>query len=154
LVKYEKLGLGGTFDRLHHGHKLILDLASFYSKSIQVGLISEKYLRNSPKKLNEFIESFDTRQEALKSYLKNRNRTCVIVKLDSTGMDREIASESDLLALLVSQETYLGALAINSERKSLNKSPLTIILSPIATSEGGRKISSTRIRESLFNGRE
>ncbi len=154
MVKYEKLGLGGTFDRLHCGHKLILDIASYYSKFIQIGLISENYLRNSPKKLNEFIESFDKRQMALIEYLKNRNSECSIVKIDSPGMDKQIASESDLAVLLVSPETYLGALVINSKRKLLNKSPLTIILSTLATSEEGSKMSSTRIRETLFENTE
>lgn len=152
MSKYLNLGLGGTFDRLHSGHKLILDLASYYSENIQIGLISEKYLKNRPKKYGNLIQSFKERQIALKKYLKSRNKLCLIVKIDSIGKDRNIASKSDLQVLLVSQETLSGALAINQDREKLKKPPLIIILSAIATTNKGIKLSSSNIREKLFEG--
>ena len=150
MSKFEKLGLGGTFDRLHSGHKLILDLALYYSEYIQIGLISEKYLHNHPKVLGDHILPFSERQTALENYFKSRNNRCSIVKIDSLGQDGQIASKSDLLALLVSQETYSGALAINRERNMLKKSRLILILSAIVTTNKGTKLSSSKIRKELF----
>ncbi len=149
MSKYLNLGLGGTFDRLHTGHKLILDLASFYSENIQIGLIDEKYLLNNPKELGRFIQPYKKRHSNLTDYLQSRNRRCSIVKIDTLGKDKEIASRSDLTALLVSQETYSGALAINNQRKMSKKAPVMIILSPIVTADNGKKLSSSNIRESL-----
>ncbi|MHA1993198.1 MAG: pantetheine-phosphate adenylyltransferase [Candidatus Hodarchaeales archaeon] len=150
MSKFEKLGLGGTFDRLHAGHELILDLASYYSDFIQIGLISEKYLQKRPKALGKHIQPFKIRSATLIHYLKSRNTTCSIIKIDSFGKDKQIASISDLPALLVSQETYSGALVINHERSTLKKPPITIILSAIVTTDKGKKLSSSRIREELF----
>ena len=153
MSKFERLGLGGTFDRLHTGHELILDLASFYSQHIQIGLISAEYLQARPKIFGNYIQSFYDRTTALKNYLNSRNRACSIVKIDTIGKDRQIASESDLTALLVSQETFLGALAINNKRKMQKKPPLVIILSPIVISNNGTKLSSSKIREELFENK-
>ena len=150
MSKFEKLGLGGTFDRLHTGHELILDLASHYSEYIQIGLVGDQYLQSRPKILGDFIQPFSDRYSSLTDYLNSRNRVGSIVKIDTFGKDRQIASKSDLTALLVSQETYSGALAINNERKMLNKSPLVIILSAIVISNKGKKLSSSKIREELF----
>jgi pantetheine-phosphate adenylyltransferase len=113
-------------------------------------LISEQYLHSRPKKLSDFIQPFSDRFISLKNYLNSRNKKCSIVKIDRFGKDSEIASRSDLTALLVSQETYSGALAINNERKKLKKSSLTIILSTIVKSNSGKKLSSSKIREELF----
>ena len=153
MPKFEKLGLGGTFDRLHTGHALILDLASFYSNFIQIGLISEKYLQKKPKILNKHIQSFEDRSTTLRNYFKIRHKKCSIVRIDSFGKDKQIASKSDLNALIVSQETFSGAIAINQERTVLEKPPLTIILSAIVTADTGEKLSSSRIRKELFKGK-
>jgi pantetheine-phosphate adenylyltransferase len=150
IFKFEKLGLGGTFDRLHAGHKLILDLAAYYSDFIQIGLISEKYLLNRPKILGKHIQPFKKRSLSLLQYLKSRNKTCSIVTIDTLGKDKQIASKSDLHALLVSQETYSGAITINHERKALKKPSLAIVLSAIVTTNKGKKLSSSKIREDLF----
>jgi phosphopantetheine adenylyltransferase len=62
-------------------------------------------------------------------------------------MDRILASKSDLEALIVSQETILGAMAINYLRSQKNKTRLTILLVPSVIRKNGTIESSTKLRK-------
>ena len=93
------------------------------------------------------IFRYSKRVSGITKYVKSRGKSLNIVKIDSLGKDVKYASESELDAIIVSQETYKGALKINSIRRSLRKNPLTIILIPFVISRDQRKVSSTQIRE-------
>lgn len=147
MPKFESLGFGGTFDRLHSGHTLILDLAAYYGSEIQIGLIGENYLKQHKKIHGESIFPYSKRKECVINYLKNRKNPCKIIKIDTIDKDKEYAIESDLNAILVSPETIAGALAINRKRKLLKTPPLIIILVPFVTSKNGMKISSSTLRK-------
>jgi len=136
VTKFNTVGLGGTFDHFHEGHALFLDISCYYSDQVHVGLISDKYLDINPKKFRKKIYK-----------IKHRKKISNIIKIDSKGKDIEYASESDLEAIIVSQETYPGALRINSIRTSMKKDPFTIILIPFVVSEDRKKLNSTQIRE-------
>ena len=147
MKQFENIGLGGTFDRLHTGHKLFLDIAAHYGQCIHVGLISSSYLNNAKKKHYEIIQSFSIRQEAVESFLLKRNTQCQISSIDTPGMDQKLASDAKLGALVVSQETCDGANAINRLRISKGKTKLTIIVVPRVLRANGTLESSTRLRE-------
>ena len=147
MTKFDSVGLGGTFDHFHEGHALFLDISCHYSDKVQVGLISDEYLDNNPKKFRKKIFRYSKRVSGITKYVKSRGKSLNIVKIDSLGKDVKYASESELDAIIVSQETYKGALKINSIRRSLRKNPLTIILIPFVISRDQRKVSSTQIRE-------
>ncbi|MHA2276771.1 MAG: pantetheine-phosphate adenylyltransferase [Candidatus Kariarchaeaceae archaeon] len=147
MTKFNTVGLGGTFDHFHKGHSLFLDISCYYSDQVHVGLISDKYLDNHPKKFRKKIFEYSKRALDVEKYIKYRNKSSTIVKIDSKGKDIEYASESDLEAIIASQETYPGALRINSIRSSMKKDPFTIILIPFVVSEGRKKLNSTQIRE-------
>ncbi len=147
MTKFKSVGLGGTFDHFHAGHALFLDISCYYSDQIHVGLISDKYLDNYPKKFRKKIHEYSKRALSIVEHTKLRKKSLVIVEIDSLGKDVKYASESDLEAIIVSQETYSGALQINAIRKSMKIPPLTIILIPFVVSEEKKKISSTQIRE-------
>ena len=147
MTKFNSVGLGGTFDHFHEGHALFLDISCYYSNQIHVGLISDKYLDRNPKKLRKKIFEYSKRALSVATHIEYRKKFLTIVEIDSLDKDVKYASESDLEALIVSQETYSGALKINSIRSSLKKDPLTIILIPFVVSGERKKISSTQIRE-------
>ncbi len=147
MTKFNSVGLGGTFDHFHEGHALFLDISCYYSDQVHVGLISDKYLDINPKKFRKKIQKYSKRALSLAKHVKFRNKSLTIVEIDSLGKDVKHASESDLEAIIVSQETYSGALKINVIRKSIKKDPLTIILIPFVVSEERNKLSSTQIRE-------
>jgi len=147
VAKFNSVGLGGTFDHFHAGHALFLDISCHYSNQIHVGLISDKYLDKNPKKFRKSIEKYSKRVLRVDKHIKLRKKESTVVKIDSLGKEVKYASESDLEAIIVSQETYSGALQINTMRKSMKKELLTIILIPLVVSEERKKLSSTQIRE-------
>ena len=148
MSKFQSVGLGGTFDRLHAGHKLFFDLAAYYGRKIQVGLIGDEYLANQKKILTQLISNYEERSKSLHEYFKLRKKTCFIIKIDSLGKDKEYARDSDLNAIVVSQETFQGASHINAARLEFNKDPLTIIIVPFVISTSGERLSSTMLRKS------
>ncbi|MHA1444494.1 MAG: pantetheine-phosphate adenylyltransferase [Candidatus Hodarchaeales archaeon] len=147
MTKFTSVGLGGTFDHFHAGHALFLDISCYYGNQIHVGLISDKYLDKFPKKFRKKIYDYSKRTLSIVEYIKLRKKSWSILEIDSLGKDAKYASESDLEAIIVSQETYSGALQINTIRRSMKKNPLVIILIPFVVSEERKKLSSTQIRE-------
>jgi pantetheine-phosphate adenylyltransferase len=145
--KFTSVGLGGTFDHFHEGHALFLDISCYYSNQIHVGLISDKYLDKNPKKFRKKIDKYSKRALSIVEHIKLRKKFLSILEIDSLGKDVKYACESDLEAIIVSQETYSGALRINKIRKSKKKGPMTLILIPFVVSEERKKLSSTQIRE-------
>ncbi len=153
-MKFEKIGIGGTFDRLHSGHKLILDIAAFYCQLVHIGLITKDYLDHNRKILGEIIETFEVRSKALIDYLSWRNCSVLISEITKRGEDRELAVTSNIHALIVSPETYSGALLINKKRISVGKQPLNLIILPFVLQNDNTVISSTKIRQSTVKMQE
>ncbi|MFX0014674.1 MAG: pantetheine-phosphate adenylyltransferase [Promethearchaeota archaeon] len=147
MKRFENVGLGGTFDRLHSGHRLFLDIATYYGESVHIGLISQSYLNKIHKNYRESIQNFQIRRKEIKSLLEKRKAQYSISTIENPGMDRELASEGNLNALVVSQETYSGAYVINRLRASQGKSKLTIIVIPRVIRMNGTLESSTRLRK-------
>lgn len=144
--QFEIVGLGGTFDRLHSGHKLFLDIAVYYGKNIHIGLINPSYLSKIHKKSAKNIQTYQERQKNVEEHLLMRNAGNRISKIDSPGMDRTLAAESNLSALVVSQETYPGAITINQLRFKNKKPKVAIIVIPRVIRADGTLESSTRLR--------
>ena len=143
---YENVGLAGTFDRLHEGHKLFLDLAAHYGQFVHVGLVTSSYLEKTSKNYRQIIQSYQDRRRGVEHYLSERKAKNQISDIDTPGKDRELANEANLSALVVSQETCRGAIAINRLRNTHGKSKLTIIITPRVVCKDGVLISSTRLR--------
>jgi pantetheine-phosphate adenylyltransferase len=146
LKQFENIGLGGTFDRLHSGHKLFLDIAAHYGQFVHVGLISSSYLKKIRKNFYKIIQSFENRLKEVENHLLQRNTQKRVSSIDSPGMDQKLANEAKLGALIVSQETCSGAIAINRLRSADGKSKLTIIVSPRVIRADGTLESSTKLR--------
>ncbi|MFX1539136.1 MAG: pantetheine-phosphate adenylyltransferase [Promethearchaeota archaeon] len=147
MTQFQNVGLGGTFDRLHIGHKLFLDIAAHYGQLVRVGLISSNYLNKAQKSHKQIIQSYKVRKEAVESFLLKRDTQCQIISIDNLGMDRKLASDAKLSALVVSQETCPGAKVINRLRVTKGKPRLTIIVIPRVLRANGTLESSTKLRE-------
>ncbi len=147
MKQFKNIGLGGTFDRLHSGHKLFLDIAAHYGRSVHIGLITQRYLKKKQKILGEKIQDYQTRRQNIVNHYSHHKTTLIITDIDDIGMDRDLATDASLSALVVSQETILGAYTINNLRKNHNKKKLTIIVVPRVIREDGSLESSTRLRE-------
>lgn len=63
------MAVGGTFDRLHAGHRLLLAAAAVAtSTELFVGVTGDKLLRN--KSFRDLIESYETREQAALQYIQ------------------------------------------------------------------------------------
>ncbi len=139
LMRFKKVAVGGTFDRLHLGHKALLDRAFELGGEVIVGVTSNAYDKNS--------ESYSARKRNLEMYLKGKNYK--IVKLEDAYGPAIADREMD--AIVVSSETKPRALEINGIRQESGLELLELIVIPLIMAANGRRISSTRIRNGEIN---
>lgn len=143
---FKLAGMGGTFDHLHEGHKLLIKTALEVAKNVHIGLTTDELLKQ--KKYASKLEDYSTRKKTLKNYIKSivdPNRVKIIELRDPYGPP---IHEPEYEALVASQETYSNALKINQLREQKGFNPLIIVLIPILKNKD-RKISSTDIRRNL-----
>ncbi|QOU18990.1 hypothetical protein BRETT_004211 [Brettanomyces bruxellensis] len=125
--EYGTVAVGGTFDHLHDGHKILLSASSFIARDILiVGVTGEKLLVH--KKYAEFLQSYNYRVEQVRKFLKLIN-----------------------YEQLVSQETISGGKYVNNVRKQKGFKELEIVEVQVigggtAQNNFKQKLSSTELR--------
>ena len=139
--KFKKIALGGTFNRLHPGHRYFLSMAGYYAKKVMVGLCSDQMVKIR-KKHRKNIQTFKERRKALEKYLKKIGLRFEIVEINDiygpAVKDREIE------AILLTEETYPNGKKINRIRKKNKLKELHYIILPYLLDKTGKKISSSR----------
>jgi phosphopantetheine adenylyltransferase len=117
--KYDNVILGGTFDHLHSGHKILLSLACWSSKKrLVVGVIGEESLaltldyspeRLAKKKFNEWMQPLEKRIEAVKEFIHDFKPDLLQVQVvpiqDDFGPTR---TDPDMDLIVGSVETQSG----------------------------------------------
>lgn len=141
------LGMGGTFDHLHDGHKYILDTAFSLGQEVHIGLTTEKMF--SRKKLAEKIEDYKTRKKNLEAYISTIADLTQVKIFELEDPYGPPISDPTYDGIIASQETYNGALKINEIREEKGFPPLVIIVIPMLMKNDGIRFSSTAIRENL-----
>ncbi len=145
----KKIGLGGTFDHLHEGHKFLLKTALSLSEFIEIGLTSQDLLKSKQYSLK--LEDYKTRKENLMTYINSfadLERINIVEIKNWADMDK-YAQDPEYEGLIVSQETYENALKLNENREKKGLKPLILIIIPLLKDKNQNKISSTSIREKL-----
>ena len=149
-LQFRNVAVGGTFDRLHAGHRLLLAATALVAtEGIYVGVTSDKLLIN--KRNKALLELYDVREAAAVEYMKriNPNVTVSAGALVDPKIPPLAATSADFQAIVVSEETISGAEEINHVRNSLGFDPLVIVVVGLiggATGAGG-KLSSTDLRD-------
>jgi len=139
---FRRVIVAGTFDRLHAGHRALLRLAAQVGREIVVGLADGPLLRS--KKLRELIEPFEARKAALEEFLSSLGVKYEVVRItDPIG---PAGDDPHVEALVVSEETYPGAIAVNEVRRERGLNPLVVVVAPLIPARDGGRLSSTRIR--------
>ncbi|NJF25740.1 phosphopantetheine adenylyltransferase [Thermococcus sp. Bubb.Bath] len=145
---YRKVVVGGTFDRLHLGHKALLRKAFEVGEYVYVGLTSDEMIVNKP--YAEKILPYGLRlRDLLKFFEVNGLRNYRVIKIHTAiGFADRL---KDLEAIVVSEETYKGAIIVNRAREEKGLPPLDVITIKLVRSRIGPKISSSLIRAGLID---
>lgn len=141
--------LGGTFDRLHAGHKHFLDTAFASSEYVTIGLTTPALF--SHKLLSENIESYDIRLDDLITYLteKGYDKRSTIIKL--SDIYGNSLNEQKIDSIFINEHGVKNAHIINEKRQKRGLAPLTIEVVPLIKGDDRNVISSSRIRIGEIN---
>jgi cytidyltransferase-like protein len=142
--RFRKVAVGGTFDELHRGHKILLVKAFEISEHVLIGLCSDEFVKMLGKPHS--TATYDERLADLKIFLGNlgvSERAEIIPLFNSSG---PAATDKCIDALVVSEETKITANKINQQRQQNGLNALTIITISMVPSENCSPISTTRIR--------
>ena len=137
--------LGGTFDRLHSGHRnLILTIASECSH-LQIYLASDKMVKSK----HSSIQAFELRQQNLSAFLdENEVNASLHILEDRFG---PAITMEEFTVIGCTNETFSTCEEINSLRIERGFQPLRIILVKHVLDESGIILSSSRIRSGIVD---
>ncbi|KAL0081529.1 hypothetical protein J3Q64DRAFT_1731636 [Phycomyces blakesleeanus] len=148
---FSRVALGGTFDHIHAGHKILLTMAALLTnKSIVVGVTDDSMLQS--KKHRQFIQPTEKRIGSVERYLHSVRRNVepyVVPICDPFG---PTITDPAIDALVCSKETLQGGEAVNRERQKRNMDPIELrvidVISPNSTSIGSQDMSALKISSS------
>ncbi|CAD6921236.1 unnamed protein product [Tilletia controversa] len=177
LPQHSVVALGGTFDHLHAGHKILLSSAcALASRKLIIGITSDSMLRSKAEPA--LLESIEIRKERVREFCELFVRALRPGATTATGekgaLELEIVtledvagpagSEADLQALVLTEETLAGGKAIAEIREgrglgSLREYVIGVLGAKGETDLGGvgrdakelaaAKVGSTAIRKWL-----
>ena len=142
--KHKHAILGGTFDRLHIGHKHFIDVAEKVSECVTIGLVTDKFLGNRIHK--DIIEPYEIRERELKQYLSSKNYDTKTTIYPLTDIFGPALKDPNVDMVLAIEESIANAKLINRERVKRGFPELAIVVVPMMKADDGRYISSKRIR--------
>ena len=145
MSKFSLIAMGGTFDIIHHGHITLLSTAFDISEKVIIGLTSDEFVQ---KKGKNPIHKYDERLKNLTStiFKKFPNSYFEISQLNNDFGPAVL--EKEVQALVVSDETKNQGNILNKLRTERNLSPVEIIVVPMTLAKDGKRISTTRIKNS------
>jgi pantetheine-phosphate adenylyltransferase len=141
---FKEVAIGGTFDVLHRGHKILLRTAFRAGDHVLIGLSRNGFVRQLVK--NHRVDSYPKRKRELISFLKKEkllDRAKIIPLDDPYG---PTINNSTIHALVVSRMTKKMADKINTIRRRRGLKPLPVVSIGMVVAEDFEPISSTRIR--------
>jgi len=143
--RFRTVGVGGTFDELHKGHRALLMKAFEISEHVMIGVSSDECVRKMDK--SHQTASYEDRTRELIDFLRNQGvlqRAEIIPINDAYG--GVLLSKDPIEALIVSKETEPVAIKINQKRKEIGIGPFEMIVIDMVPSQNHAAISTTRIR--------
>ncbi len=137
--------LGGSFDRLHAGHRALLRRAFALADRVAVGVTTDAFLAAHPKPDGDRIEPYSRRRRRLARFLAGeypRSRWRLAALEDVFGGSVEVGPD----LLVATADTRAGARAVNRERRRRGRVPLAVELVPLVRADDLRPLSSRRVR--------
>ncbi len=143
--RFSKVAVGGTFDRLHPGHRRIISVAVKLGERVVIGVTTDEFVKRVGKR---GVEPHERRVERVREFVRElgaEDRVEIVPLDDRYGITLD---DPELEALVVSPETEPTAVEINEKRRERGLDPLAIIVVPFVLDRNGERISSTKLRES------
>lgn len=113
---YKKVCLGGTFDGIHGGHKILFgDAIKICSERLIVGVTGTNMIEK--KILWELIAPVEERISRVRDYLQETNPDLTYHVVQINDLYGPTIIEEDLDCIVVSNETIKGANKVNEARK-------------------------------------
>ncbi len=132
--------VGGTFDRIHRGHRALLEKAFSFGEEVCIGLSSDDF---ASKGRDRAVKNYEERLGALESYLRESGRSDYRI----FPLNDEIGEALDpkYTDIVVSEGTARGAEKINRLRMEKGIKPLRVHTVPYVLADNFLPISSTAI---------
>ncbi len=132
-ILYTRAVLGGTFDRLHEGHKYLLKEATDISKTVFIGVISDKAGKELfiNKKFNHLIQPLSIRIKNLTDFMQTISNSFEISPIH----DRWGPAPEDKIA---------DVIVVTKETNNLYQLDIHVIT---WITDNNEVISSTKLRE-------
>lgn len=144
---YKSVVLGGTFDRVHNGHKMFLsDAVLRCSEKLTVGVTEVNML--SKKVLWELIEPCYTRIQNLKNFLEDIDSTLAYDIVPIKDMYGPTKDDPTFEMIVVSEETKGGGDKVNEARVQNNLNKLDVHVVQLVHDENYRSHEETKISSS------
>jgi pantetheine-phosphate adenylyltransferase len=148
--RYRRVAIGGTFDRIHNGHRKLLTLAASVCSSdtnnsedgLIVGITGDEMLKAKSKA--SLISDISVRKQNVRGFLQAIKPSLAFHLVELVDPFGPTLSDANMEAIVVSSETIKNAVKINHMRKERGMSPLAILVSIRADSA---VLSSTYIRD-------
>ncbi|KAH9627870.1 hypothetical protein HF086_015314 [Spodoptera exigua] len=122
---YENVVLGGTFDRLHNGHKVLLSQAVLRAtKSVTVGVTDMNMLQ--VKTLPELIQPVEERIKEVHNFLMDINPDLEYNLFPLKDLYGPTKDDPKFQLIVVSDETIRGAVKINEKREEKGIPPMDV----------------------------
>lgn len=151
---YRRVVLGGTFDRLHLGHKILLgEGCLFAEENLTVGVTTGEM--NLKKSLPELIQSTPVRIDSVVQFIETVKPQIGHRVVPITDMFGPTITDPDLQCIVVSDETKKGGDIVNQERQKKGYSTLNVhVIDLVQDQCRGQfeeaKISSSSLRKRLL----
>ncbi|CAN6654524.1 phosphopantetheine adenylyltransferase [Trichomonascus vanleenenianus] len=146
--QYNVVAVGGTFDHLHDGHKLLLTLSGYICREmLVVGVTGPELLKN--KKYAEAMQSYARRRTSVEDFVGYVFPALKVHCEMINDVYGPTATMPEIEALVVSKETRSGGDAVNKMRREKNWKELDIHeVQLVGCSDGDdeTKLSSTELR--------
>nr|MDO8098319.1 pantetheine-phosphate adenylyltransferase [Candidatus Njordarchaeota archaeon] len=143
--RFKRVGLGGTFDRLHDGHKALLRKAFETGDKVIIGVTTKNLLQNKSRK--EIIYPYEQRVADIRKFLASEgylDRAEIIPISEPFGT---ATTDPEMEAVAVSEETKEAVKEINKARHERKLHPLHSLVVKMVRDKYGKPIKSSRIRE-------
>lgn len=141
--RYRKVAVGGTFDKFHQGHRMLLEKAFQVGEQVLIGVTSDEFGGQKGE-----IEPCNVRMANLNALLHG-HRNYIIARLEEHY--GPTVEDATMDAIVVSPETEATAWEINKIRQEKGMKPLDIVKIGMVLAQDGKPISSTRIRKGEIN---